>query len=81
MVLMHASSYPVLPEDSTSSFKEALRRTANESEERIRNSHGFGNETITIYKLISHPLTKTHEKTLKLPENTPEPLRKLFKSD
>lgn len=75
MVLMHADSFPPTPDKQ---FKETLRRTATAAEERIRNDFGFGDKTISIWKLADHPMTKTLEKTLELPENTPEDIRKIF---
>jgi hypothetical protein len=80
MVLMHSDSYPLIPEDP-SQYKEVIRRIATTAEERIRNDFSFGNRNISVYKLTSHPAMKELEKTLKLPENTPEDARKVFKSD
>jgi hypothetical protein len=63
MVLMHADSYPLIPEDP-SQYKEVTRRIAVSAEERIRNEFGFGNKTkISIYTLTTHPEMKTFEKT------------------
>jgi len=82
MVLMHADSFPSpVPDSPDSSWKESLRRTATEAEDRIRNKLELGNKNLSIYKLTTHPLMKTLEETMKLPENTPEDLRKFFKSD
>jgi hypothetical protein len=65
MVLMHADSYPSIPEDP-SQYKETIRRIATAAEERIRNDFCFGNKTISIYKLTTHPTTKILKKSLKL---------------
>ena len=70
MVLMHADSYPLIPEDP-SQYKEVLRRTATAAEERIRNNLGFEDKRISIYTLTSLSEIKTLEKTLRLPSNTP----------
>ena len=48
MVLMHADSYPTIPDD-----KESIRRLATAAVERIRNELEFGNKTITYYKLTA----------------------------
>ena len=80
MVLMHADAYPEKPECITD-YKEVVRKIAQPAEERIRNELGFGKKTISIYKLTSHPSIKTLEKSLKLPENTPEHANKFFKID
>jgi len=80
MVLMHADSYPSIPNDPLQ-YKESIRRIATAAEERIRNDLCFGNRIITIYKLNGHSEMKNLEKSLKLPENTPEEACKFFKSD
>jgi hypothetical protein len=81
MVLMHADSYPLPPEDP-SQYKEVIRGIATQAEERIRNEFCFAKKTkISIHTLTTHLEMKTFEKTLKLPENTPEEARKFFKSD
>lgn len=80
MVLMHAQSYPLIPEDP-SKYKEVIRRIATAAEECTRNDFEFGNKKISIHTLTNHPATKTLEKTLKLPDNTPEAMRRFFKSD
>jgi hypothetical protein len=82
MVLMHTDSFPPpRPDGSSESWKESLRGTATAAEQCIREDFSFGDKTISIYKLTSHPLMKYLEKSLKLPENTPECFRKIFKSD
>lgn len=75
MVLMHADSFPPTPDKQ---FKETLWRTATAAEECTRNDFGFGDKLISHWKLADHPKTKTLEKTLKPPENTPEDIRKFF---
>jgi hypothetical protein len=39
-----------------------------------------GNKNATIYAIAKLPAMKTLEKTLKLPENTPEDMRTVFNS-
>ena len=80
MVLMHADSYP-LPPDDPPLHKEVLRRTATSAEERIHNDLGFGNKKISVHTLTALPAIKTLEKEKKLPENTPEEIRKFFSSN
>ena len=76
---MHADSYPLIPEDP-SHYNEVLRRIATAAEERIRSNLGFENKRISIHTLTSHSMLKTLEKTLKLPVNTPDDIRKFFNS-
>ena len=80
MVLLHADSLPLTPEDP-SQHKEVLRRTAMVAEERIHNNLGFGNKRVSVHTLMSHNEIKTLEKTLKSPENTPKDLHEFFNSD
>jgi hypothetical protein len=81
MVLMHADTFPWPAENQTRlQFKEAIKRIARAAEERIRDNLEFGNKTITIYTLPNHPDMKSLEKSLPLPANTPERVRKFFNS-
>lgn len=80
MVSMHADSYPLIPEDPLQ-HKEVIHRIAAAAEECTCNDFGFGSKAISICKLSSHPSMKMLEKSLKLPENTPEDARKFFKSN
>ena len=75
MVLMHADSFPSTPDKQ---FKEVLRKIATAAEERIRKDFGFGDKPISHWMLADHPMTKTLEKTLNLPENTPQDIRKFL---
>lgn len=74
MTLMHADSYPPTPD------KEVVQKIATTAEEHIRNKLDFGNKTISIYTLALHQAMKELEKTLNLPENTPEDARMFFKN-
>lgn len=81
MLLMHADSHPLMPEEP-SNHKEVIRRIAMAVEERIRKDFGFDTKTvITICGVTKHETTKELKKTLKLPVNAPEDAQKFFKSD
>jgi hypothetical protein len=80
MVLMHADSYPLVPEDP-SKYKETVRRIATTAEERIRKDLDFDDKNISIYKLTKHPSMKSLENTIELPDNTPEDARKFCNAD
>jgi len=74
MVLIHADSYPLMPEDR-SKHKEMVRRIATAAEERMRDALGFEDKTISMHKLekaLKDPNMKELERTLKAPANTPE---------
>lgn len=75
IVLLHSDSYPLTPD------KETIRRVAYDAENRIRRDLEFGKKSVSIYTLTQHDNIKELEKTLKLPDNTPEDARKFFKSD
>jgi hypothetical protein len=77
IALMHVDEFPLIPDDP-SKYKEVLRRTATVAEERIRNSLDYGDKKISIYTLVNLPDIKDREKTLKLPDDTPEEMRKFF---
>ena len=84
MVLQHADSYPLLPEDQLQQYKEVVRGIATTAENRIHQALGFEDKPLSIYKLekeLARPAVKEWEKTLKLPGNTPEDVRKFFKTD
>ena len=82
MVLLHADSYPLMPENP-SQYKNVIRDIATTAEARIRETMGFDDKTIIsrhkLEKQLKLPEVKKHEKTLKLPEDTPEDIRNFFK--
>jgi hypothetical protein len=83
MVLLHADSYPLIP-SNPSQYKSNIRAIANAAEKRICDALGLEEDTISVYKLekqLKLPHLKDLEKTLKLPSNTPEEMKKFFKSD
>ena len=62
--------------------KECLGKVFSDAENRLRDNLGFEpQKNVTVHLLIQHPESKKLEKTLKPPENTPDPLWKVFKSD
>jgi len=80
MVLMHADAYPVIAN------KSAIRVIATAAEKRLLDALGLEDKSISIYKLekqLKLPEMKEMlvEKSLKLPENTPDDMRKFFKGD
>lgn len=50
MVLMHAESYPSVPDDP-SRYKEVVHKISVATEERIREIFGLKDKSISIYKL------------------------------
>ena len=77
---MHSSSYP-LKKESRQECKLPVKSIADEAEARIRHDFGIGDKSLTLHKLNGHLATKMLKKTLKSPENTPDDMRKFFKSD
>ena len=78
-VLMHVDSFPKMSEDQ-SQHKEDLKRTGALAEERIQNALGFGDSNMIIKDALpSAPEFKVLEKTLKLPVDAPEEVKKFFK--
>ena len=76
-VLMHVDSFP--PKSSPKSWKESLRSVATIAQEQIRERLGFGDKVITIYKLTDHVAIRKLEKSMKLPDDTPEDICKILK--
>lgn len=76
IVSLYADSYPLIPK------KDVAREIAAVAEKRLRVALGFDDKTtISIYKLenqLKLPGMKELEKSLKLPDNTPEDARKFF---
>jgi len=67
MVLMHADSYPLMPED------RSKHKALGFEDKTI--------SMCKLEKALKDPNMKELERTLKLPTNTPEDARKFFKSD
>ena len=62
--------------------KETLCRVFSDAETLTRDHLRFEpHKNLTIYLLTQHPKAKELEKAMKLPDNTPDPLRKFFKSE
>ena len=84
-LLCHAESYPLKPENSPYHDKTVIRAIANEAEKRVREAVGFDDiETVSVYKLekkLSLSVVKEYEKSLNLPDNTPDDARKFFNSN
>ena len=77
---MHSESYPV-KKGNHQECKLLVKSITDLAEERIRHDFDIGDQSLTMHKLNGHSATKTLEKTLKSPENTPDDMRKFFKSD
>ncbi|CAB9508997.1 hypothetical protein SEMRO_370_G128420.1 [Seminavis robusta] len=77
--LFHVDKFPLVPDDP-SKYKEVLRRTAADAEERIRHTLEFGDKKISAYTLVNHPNIKDLENNMNLPVNTPEDWQKFFKT-
>jgi hypothetical protein len=83
MVLMHADAYPVMP-NNPSEYKGVIHAIATAAEKRILDAFGLEDKTISIYKLekqLKLPAMKELEKSLRLPDNTPDDMRKFFKKE
>ena len=81
MALMHADSFPPPSPEGSEPWKESLGRMATAAEEHTCEDLDFGKKVITIHEPTKHQDLKTLEANLKLPDDTPEHPRKLFKSD
>jgi hypothetical protein len=81
IVLGHADSFPLMP-NNPSQYKSIVQEIATAAEKRIRDALGFDDNTIiSIYKLekqLKLPAMKELEKSLSLPDNTPDDMRKFF---
>ena len=76
LLLFHGAPFPLKFDKETSS------RILSEAEARIGSELGFEkNSAMTVYTLTQHPEAKMLEKTLRLPENTPDSHQWFFKSD
>ncbi|KAG7356501.1 hypothetical protein IV203_001187 [Nitzschia inconspicua] len=83
IVLQHADSFP-LKSNNPVQYKDLIRGIATKAEEKIRENLGFDSKTITIYKVekqLTLPRMKGLEKSLNLPDNTPDDMRKFFNSN
>ena len=81
LVLMHADSFPVNTGNRVQ-YKKDIFAIARAAEVQIRAALGFdAKTTITRHKLEKQPGLKELEKALKLPDNTPEDMRKFFNTN
>jgi hypothetical protein len=79
---MYAESFPMKPKNPAQ-YKEIIRDTATKAEQRIRQMIEYDDTTtITIHKLEKLlKQVKELETSGRLPDNTPDDMRKYFKSD
>jgi hypothetical protein len=77
LVLGHADSFPV-NRGNRSQYKQDAFAIARVAEERIRTALQLDKSTITINKMEKIPGLSEYEKTLNLPENTPDDMRIFF---
>lgn len=77
MMLMHFPNYPRMNGDPKQ-IRQTITSLSKDAEEQIRTKFGFGTKIITIYKLEANSMMKEHERSMKLPEDTPDAMKKFF---
>lgn len=71
LMLLHSESFPLV-KDNCAKYKQSLKAIGKESEERIWIQLKLGDKSVTMYKVLRHPMIKDLESTLVLPKNTPK---------